>query len=467
MQIKLISFSESKVVSMNVAHEIIADRVKEITGVDEGFLFCGTQKEMFSGIKDGIENADVILLAVDVSRFISTKAALFRALGFKCRINSEITELINSDACIATLNENQINAHAAIPVGGEAFATRDGLFSGFGIKSGRQKLIFVPIDERRIEAVFENGLGAFLSEGVEKPAEEAEEIPSEKTETVSDIPKEMEGYVQPIENFEPPVQPQYEEIYSSAKAEEEKAAAEEKEENEFDDVASSSYGENVTSDEVQEDEQEEASAFDNMSAIASRGVKVAFARQSENGVYSRILSEYALSNTVSFVDFALDKSLTDDMKRKENVASNARKAMKQANADFAVAMSEIYYDSDGVGYIFATLADVQKSSVFKIFSTEGETEEELYRTGLESIVEKIEEISKNSRFVKASAAEEDKTETPAKKITPATQIVIWVLILVALCTLSALIIDSVMAGSASLGESTNMIISEINNYFLR
>lgn len=463
MQIKLISFSESKVVSMNVAHEIIADRVKKITGVDEGFLFCGTQKEMFSGVKDGIENADVILVAVDVSRFISTKAALFRALGFKCRINSKITELINSDACIATLNENQINAHAAIPVGGEAFVTIDGLFSGFGIESGRQKLIFVPIDERRIEVVFENGLDDFLLKGAEKSAEEAEDFPDEKKETVSDIPKEMEGYVQPIENFEPPVQPQYEEIYSSAKVEEKEEAEEKEVENEFDDVVSSSCGENVTSDEMQK----ETNTFDNMSAISSRGVRVAFARQSENGVYTRILSEYAPSNTVSFVDFALDKSLTDDMKRKENVASNARKAMKQANADFAVAMSEIYYDSDGVGYVFATLADVQKSSVFKIFSTDGETEEELYRTGLESIVEKIEETSKNSRFVQPAAEEDDKTETQVKKITPATQIVIWVLILVALCTLSALIIDSVMAGSASLSESTNMIVSEINNFFLR
>ncbi len=465
MQIKLISFSESKVVSMNVAHEIIAGKVKEITGVDEGFLFCTNQKEMFSGVKDGIENADVILVAVDVSRFISTKAALFRALGFKCRINSEITELINSDACIATLNENQINAHAAIPVGGKAFATRDGLFSGFGIESGSQKLIFVPIDERRIEAVFENGLEAFLSEGakVEEAEQKAEEVPAEEKETVSDIPKEMEGYVQPIENFEPPVQPQYEEIYSSEKPEEE---AEEKEEDEFEDVASSSYGEDEVIDETEE-EQEEQSVSDNMSVLSSRGVRVAFARQSENEVYTRLLSEYAISDTVCFVDFALDKSLTDDMRRKENVASNARKAMKQADADFAVAMSEIYYDADGTGYIFATLADVQKSSVFKIFSTEGETAEDLYRTGLESIVEKIEEISKNSRYVQPSATEENKPETEAKKITPATQIVIWVLILVALCTLSALIIDSVMAGSASLSESTNMIVSEINNYFLR
>ena len=88
MQIKLISFSESKMVAMNIAHEVITNKISEAIGVEEDFLFCQSQKEMFSGVKEGIEKADIILVAVDVSRFISTKAALFRALGFKCRLNS-------------------------------------------------------------------------------------------------------------------------------------------------------------------------------------------------------------------------------------------------------------------------------------------------------------------------------------------------------------------------------------------
>ncbi len=460
MKIKLVSFSESKLVSMNVTHEVITDKIKEITGVDEEFLFCQTQKDMFTGVKDGIEKAEVILVAVDVSRFISTKAALFRALGFKCRLNTKITGLINSDACMATLNENQVNAHAAIPVGAEAFITNDGLFSGFGIESGKQKLIFVPIDDRRIGAVIENGLAEFLAKGVEK-------IQEEEAKEENDIPEEMEGYVQPIENFEAPaekIEPEYEEIYRAPQE-----SAEEREA--FEDIASSSYDEEPVYEEVhapaitfEEPEKEEVEAP--LALLASRNVKLVFVRQSENTIYTNLISRYAKSPAADFVDFPVIKELADDVERKENTASNARKAMNRTQADFAVAMSEIYTGEDGSQYVFATLTDANKASVFKVFSAEDETAEDLYKAGLESIIEKIEEITvdvkpQDDDFVQAVKAEKK------AKITPATQIAIWVLVIVALCALSALIIDSVMSSSASLTESTGMAVSEIANLLQR
>ncbi len=453
MQIKLISFSESKLVAMNIAHEVITNKISEVTGIDEDFLFCQSQKEMFAGVKEGIEKADVILVAVDVSRFISTKAALFRALGFKCRLNSQIVELINSDACMATLNENQVNAHAAIPVGGKAFVTNDGLFSGFGIESGKQKLIFVPIDDRRIGAVIENGMIDFLADGFVKEEEPAI--------VGNDIPEEMEGYVQPIENFEPPVEniePQYEEIYR---------APEEKEE--FEDIQSSSYNEETVEEEIPQDVAEtDIVEEDSLSVLAARGVKVAFVRQSENEVCADIVSEFENSSAAIMVDFPAMDTAEDDVKRKESLASLARKAMDSTNADFAVGMSEIYKTEDDASYIFATLTDANKSSVFKIYSSEDETAEDLYTAGLESIIEKI--TQKTVDFEPAEEETQTMGEAPLtqkNKITPATQIAIWVLVIVALCALSALIIDSVMSSRASLAESSGAIISEINNLLLR
>ncbi len=458
---KLISFSESKIVAMNITHDVIAEKIEEVTGIEESFAFCRTQKELFSALKDGFENADVILLAVDVSRFVSTKAAIFRALGFKCKLNEKITDLINSDACMATLNENQVRAHAAIPVGGKAFITNDGLFSGFGIKAGKQKLVMVPIDERRIGAVLENGLLSFITEDFEKIEKKEEAKP------VSDIPESMEGYVEQIEDFETPVQsdiqPQYEEIYRAPEAAEEN----------FEDVNSSSYEEAAAPKEEEtvsdEYEDEDDTTFKNLSLIASRGVKIAFARMKDNAPYASLLRTLEKSSAVEFVDFMTDTSLTDDEKRKANAASNAKKAMKQTNADFAVSVSAVYRDEEGTGYVFATLTDVQKSSVFKIFASEGETDGDLYRAGLESIIEKIEEMSAE---MKANAfsdgnADEANTVSEKKDISFATKVIIWLLIVVALCTLSALIIDAVMSGSASLGQSANAIIENTGNLFLR
>ncbi len=508
MQIKLVSFSESKLVLANVTHEKITAKIKEITGKEESFLYCITQKEMFAGIKEGIESAEIILVAVDISRFISTKASLFRALGFKCRLNSEIVQLIGSDACMATLNENQINAHAAIPVGGEAFVTNDGLFSGFGIKSGKQKLIFVPIDDKRIDAVIENGMVDFIfgdvhykvtqEEKTEEVAEEeiteeiqkeeivqensedvVEETPEEtpeeeaaETPAVSDIPVEMEGYVQPIENFQPPVAP-VSEVQEQVSEEETEDETEESDD-EFEDIASSSYDENNEEEEVSEPSFKvpvatESPLVSNLAIILSRGAKIAVARQTENEVYTDVLSEIENSAAVEFVDFPLEKSITEDIRRKESVASNARKAMKQINADFAISISEVYKAEDGAEYIFATLADEQKSSVFKIFSVTGETHRDLYKTGLESIVEKIEEMSREGNYQHSfdNAQQDSQQSSDKKPMGLATKLIIWVLAVVALCALSALIIDAVMSNGAAMSIATSDIVQKAYNLLSR
>ena len=376
VQIKLISFSESEHLSVNVAHEAIASKIKEITGVDENFLFCQTQNEMFKGVKEGIVNADVILVAVDISKFISTKAALIRALGLKCKLNAEILKLINSDACMATLNESQTKAHAAIPVGGVSFVTKDGLFSGFGVEAGKQKLVVVPIDEKRIGAVLENDFDYFLVNGTKK-----KETPVAEEPVKDDIPEEMEGYVQPIENYAVPaesVEPHYEEIYRAP----ETSADEVQEKPSYEDIQSSSYN-----DEDEEDQLPEATEvkpiLDPLDVLVSRGVKIAFARYAENAVYTNSLSDYADSSAVEFVDFSLDRTHVDDTSKKEGIASCARVALMRTKADYSIAMSEICKNEYGEKYIFATLTDVNKSSVFKIFSSEDESEDELYRTGLE------------------------------------------------------------------------------------
>lgn len=467
MKIKLISFSESKLVAMNATHGVITDKVEEITGLEEDFLFCQTQKEMFTGVKEGIENADVIILAVDVSRFISTKAALFRALGFKCRLNGEITNLINSDLCMATLNENQVNAHAAIPVGGEAFITNDGLFSGFGIESGKQKLIFVPIDEKRIGAILENGMIAFLSKGVEKvlPEEEPQE---------SDIPEEMEGYVEPIENFEEPKTvseldgPQYEEIYRAPEEEKE----EETEEDVFEDIASSSLVEEAPAEAPAKIESAPVvyGVFSgNLSVIEERGVKVAFVRHKENAFYTKVLESIKASSAAVFVDRAMEEFPEEDIKRKERLASIAKNALRDSDAAFAVAMTGVFKSEEGVPFIFAAVSDGNRASVYKVYSSEdGESMEELYKAGLEGVLERLEVKTADFTPAEESVPAMGEAVTSEKsKMTPATQIIIWALIIVALCALSALIIDTVMSNSASLGEMSGAYVAEIANILSR
>lgn len=48
-------------------------------------------------------------------------------------------------------------------MGAAAFPTQDGLFAGFMLTAGRQTILFLPLDNRRIDSILKAEAGAFLS----------------------------------------------------------------------------------------------------------------------------------------------------------------------------------------------------------------------------------------------------------------------------------------------------------------
>lgn len=448
MQIKLISYSENKLVLMNDAHEIIVESIKEATNEDVKFSYCTTQKDLFLGIQKAIQSSKIILVAVDVSKFISTKAALFRALGLKCRLNTEIMDLLSSDKCMATLNEKQTNAHSAIPLGAEAFVTYDGLFSGVGIKAGPQKLIFVPIDEKRIKTIIDNGMISFAFGNFVKPEKPKEEI-EEKTEEIN---------------------PEYVEIYSAPQAPVEETPVKNSD-SDYENIESSS----LVSDDIEEKQEnnlQKTYIQSKVEEITSRGFKISVVRQPENKLCEDIIGEFENIPGVQFVDFSVDRTLNDDAKRKENIASNARMAMAQTQAAFSISVSEVYYTENNEAYIFATLSDSQKSSVYKVFAAPEDGAKELYREGVVSLVEKIEEMIKTTDFTmpvptpifSQTNAQQNNSK---KKMPSSTLILMWVLIIIAVAALTVLVLDIALTESASLMTSATEIISNADSFLLR
>ncbi len=456
MQIKLISYSENKLVLMNEAHGIIADSIKEATNEDVKFSYCTTQKDLFVGIQNAIQSSNIIIIAVDVSKFISTKAALFRALGFKCKLNGEIIDLLSSDKCMATLNEKQTNAHAAIPLGAEAFITYDGLFSGVGIKAGPQKLILVPIDEKRIQTIIDNGMLSFAFGDIKK--EEVvpeEEIAEETAEEVAETETEE-------------INPDYVEIYSAPQTPEK--VAEEAPQPDYENIESSSLVAN-DNEETSDNYVQKTYIQSKVEGITSRGFKISVVRQPENKLCGDILGELESIPGVQFVDLPIDSTLADDAKRKENIASNARMAMAQSGSTFAIGASEIYYAENNEAYIFVTLTDSQKSSVYKVFAAPEDGAKELYRDGIVSVVEKIEEMVKTTDFTAATTepyyAQPEPQHNEKKKMPSSTLIIMWVLIIIAVAAFTVLVLDIALSESASAMTSANEIISQVNNILLR
>ena len=121
-----------------------------------------TAKQLFYALAEALKTARTVLLLVEPGRYLHTKEQLLRVLGLSAVQNSELLEALHGKGAVQ-LPEEEIARHAAIPAGAAAFPTPDGLFSGFMLTAGRQTILFLPLDNRRIDGILQAEAGAFLS----------------------------------------------------------------------------------------------------------------------------------------------------------------------------------------------------------------------------------------------------------------------------------------------------------------
>ena len=197
-------------------------------------------------------------------------------MGLKCEKNKDILETIESEKCISLLNQNQKDAQSAIPVGAEVFITEDGLFSPFALKTSRQRLVMLPIDNKRITNKILSSISSFLEDGIEdygskiiappvpekeEPVDETvEEINEESVEeatedNVEDISEEAVNEIEETteevtENSEEAIEEKFEDdgmedVYSDSSMEEKDETVYPTGKLEFEDVSSSSYDDEI------------------------------------------------------------------------------------------------------------------------------------------------------------------------------------------------------------------------------
>ena len=262
MKIKYISFIESSIVSMNQIHETVVDKFSQATNTQsQGFEFCSGHKELLSLLQDGFQTSNVIVLMTEISNYISTKGLLCKAMGLKCEKNKDILQTVESEKCISLLNQNQKDAQSAIPVGAETFITEDGLFSPFALKTSKQRLVMLPIDNKRITDKILGEIASFLEDGIEEygskiitaPApEKEEEIEEEVIEEANDEVAEIEAEEENITETEDDIEEEtdkeddgIEDVFSDSSMEEKEDVVYPTEKPEFEDVSSSSYDDEI------------------------------------------------------------------------------------------------------------------------------------------------------------------------------------------------------------------------------
>ena len=118
-------------------------------------------KQLLSQLGERLKENSLVVIAAEPALFYSAKEVFCQALSLKCE---------NSEDVIASLptsynpkNEREYRAVAGFPKHSEILYTPNGLFSGFTIANGTQRIAFVPLEEKLTATLLAGSLGEALA----------------------------------------------------------------------------------------------------------------------------------------------------------------------------------------------------------------------------------------------------------------------------------------------------------------
>lgn len=148
----------------------------------------GDPASFVQGIAELSVQADIILAAAPVSMFLNAKLRLLKLISAKIVRSSSIVAAMGENA---PENPKELDLQSAVPEKSKAFVSHDGLYSGFAKEYGKSLIIYLPLDEDRLNSAFSGSFGAFFERFVPKkndpPVPEPVSEPAEAS--IPDAPK--------------------------------------------------------------------------------------------------------------------------------------------------------------------------------------------------------------------------------------------------------------------------------------
>ncbi len=332
MNAKLLILEGGKGIPQETAKKI-SDGLRQYFGVDLDCETCFRAKELLGGISEAFARADIVITAVESSEFCKTKLLLMRAMHLKTEINARLSQLLLSSdggAENGASTTSDIASQCAVPVGASVFATRDGKFSGFAVKSGKQHFALIPADAALTGSQLEELYGYFRELGIEKLEPTAGAVVQATSEAAKHAHRE---HVAPTQS------------------EATKAA---------------------------------------LTALEHNDLRVYFAKTAAAAAAENLCALYPdNSERAVFTDF-FEKRESESPKN--HTAALARGAIANEQNGMGAAISNIFSGTDGGRkkfFIYVALADSRQARVIKISSEEGETPDELLDIAAEKLFEMI------------------------------------------------------------------------------
>lgn len=137
----------------------ISGALSGFTEEDTVFSVFPTIKAMLPTFAEALKGEGLIVLALDKAKFITVHQKLCAALSLESEPNAEIYRLLAENTA---LSPEEIVKNATVPKNAKLFLTEDGMYSGFAVQKGAQCILFLPLDEERLDSILKSGVVPYL-----------------------------------------------------------------------------------------------------------------------------------------------------------------------------------------------------------------------------------------------------------------------------------------------------------------
>ncbi len=127
-----------------------AQKALEGLGLYNGNSQVDTSYELLTALSDAVKRSNLILVLITKSEYIKIKKIVSKSLGIELVKNSSVSKKLGRLA-----DDKEFQLHDNFPKGSVVLDSKDGLYSGYYLKSGNQCIVFSPLDLARTEGILE------------------------------------------------------------------------------------------------------------------------------------------------------------------------------------------------------------------------------------------------------------------------------------------------------------------------
>lgn len=201
-----------------------SEKALEGLGMYNGCSKVTASYDLLTALSDAVKRSNLILVLITKSEYIKIKKIVSKSLGIELVKNSTISKKLGRLS-----DDKEFQLHDNFPKGSVVLESKDALYSGYYLKSGKQSIVFSPLDVVRTEGILEKAGIKLDIERVEKrklrfvgvPQTKLEgsikEIGGVKSYSVNDLRGELEVTIETADSSEELAQEQSRSVISQLK----------------------------------------------------------------------------------------------------------------------------------------------------------------------------------------------------------------------------------------------------------